>query len=466
MDSVDVPLISEEKKKGLSPLFIALIVVGSVVVVGAIVAVVLVLVLGGDTPTTDYGVIIDAGSSGSRVYVYEWPHRKDNKTVPVVAPLTPNGLEMLHIRQLRSVGDDLPNTVEPGIAKIDPANISEYLKPLLDYANSLVPDNDKPRTPIFLFATAGMRLVSNETQTAIINAVRSTLQTTKFNFTYQDDWARVISGAEEGVFGWVTANYLKSILFENDAKNHVVGALDLGGASLQITFLPEERPVENEMVLTLPNNVFELYTYSFLRYGQDQTMKGVINAVVEDLKEKTGSIPDDIPFPCYLQHYNETVVIEDKNHTLYGTGDFESCSDYEKVFMNVTGACAVPPCSMDGVYQPNVTGDFYAMSGFYYTASFFGFASETEKVQPVKFKEYGTDFCSKTWEKAVEEHPSLKPAYLKVYCLTSSYIYNILTAGFRFDENDTNIYFTSTVNGTTLNWALGGLIAEASLLPK
>ena len=106
------------------------------------------------------------------------------------------------------------------------------------------------------------------------------------------------------------------------------------------------------------------------------------------------------------------------------------------------------------------------MSGFYYTSSFFGFANETEKSKPVDFKNFGSDYCNKTWDDVVKEYDKVKPSLLKVYCFTSSYIYSVLTTGFKFDENGLDIYFTSSINGTKLNWALGGLIAEASLLPK
>jgi len=291
------------------------------------------------------------------------------------------------------------------------------------------------------------------------------LNSTAYNFTYQEEWARVITGAEEGVYGWVTANYLKGILFDNDAKSHVVGALDLGGASLQITFLPEEDPKENSHTLILPNNEFNLYTYSFLKYGQDQALSAVMQVAV-DAVNKSGSIPKEIPFPCFLNGYNESYSIDGESHTLVGTGDFELCGEYERIIMNTNATCNVTPCSIDGVYQSPVKGDFYAMSGFYYTASFFGFANETEKSKPVEFKDYGVEYCQKSWDDVVVEHPDVKPKLLRLYCFTSSYIYNVLTSGFHFDENETSIYFTASVNGTTLNWALGALIAEASLLPK
>lgn len=41
---------------------------------------------------------------------------------------------------------------------------------------------------------------------AILKAIGNLFQT--YPFAYEDGYARVISGAEEGVFGWITVNYL------------------------------------------------------------------------------------------------------------------------------------------------------------------------------------------------------------------------------------------------------------------
>ena len=349
-----------------------------------------------------------------------------------------------------------------------PEEIPEYLEPLLKYAKSLVPDEDKKRTPIFLFATAGMRVLEQSAQDEIIAAVRKTLKKSPFNFTYQEDWARVISGREEGVFGWVTTNYLMDNLMDHDAKSKVVGALDLGGASLQITFLPKEAPVKHEYVLTLPNNDFSLYTYSFLQFGQDLMTKNLMNLSLHKASVG-GDLPTDVSFPCYLSGYNETVELENngtkRKHNMIGAGDYEKCSQYELELMNLTARCEADPCHISGIYQPNVTGDFYAMSGFYYTAHFYKIDNGKNKTSARLFREHAQDFCSRSWANVTKEY-DLDKDLLKVYCLTGSYIYNLLTAGFGFDAENTNVYFTSEINGTTLNWALGGLIAEASLLPK
>lgn len=40
--------------------------------------------------------------------------------------------------------------------------IADYIKPLLDYAIQYVPPANRPYTPVFILATAGMRLVPIE----------------------------------------------------------------------------------------------------------------------------------------------------------------------------------------------------------------------------------------------------------------------------------------------------------------
>ena len=63
------------------------------------------------------------------------------------------------------------------------------------------------------------------------------------------NWARVLSGEEEGAFGWLAANFiLGTIPAPHTAAKaggwpQPVGALDMGGASTQITFHPKTEEI-------------------------------------------------------------------------------------------------------------------------------------------------------------------------------------------------------------------------------
>lgn len=67
-----------------------------------------------------------------------------------------------------------------------------------------------------------------------------------------------------------------------------IGALDLGGASTQITFETSEK-VENEsntMELKLFGKTYRLYTQSFLCYGQDQYLRKLLAHLIKVLFNK------------------------------------------------------------------------------------------------------------------------------------------------------------------------------------
>lgn len=54
-----------------------------------------------------------------------------------------------------------------------------------------------------------------------------------------------------------------------------MGALDLGGASTQITFVSKQdmESPDNSIDFRLYGNDYHLYTHSFLCYGKDQVLK-------------------------------------------------------------------------------------------------------------------------------------------------------------------------------------------------
>lgn len=103
-----------------------------------------------DDPTLHYGVVIDCGSSGSRVYVYYWP------------PHTGNPQELLEINHVRDKdGHIVVHKIEPGISAYaeTPSEANEYLRPLLRFASEHVPRDKHKETPLYIMATAGLRLL-------------------------------------------------------------------------------------------------------------------------------------------------------------------------------------------------------------------------------------------------------------------------------------------------------------------
>lgn len=77
------------------------------------------------------------------------------------------------------------------------------MQPLFDYAHNLVPEGMRKYTPIIFGATAGMRMLSEADQKNILDSVTGILQNLDFLFI-KPDWARVITGQQEGAYLWLT----------------------------------------------------------------------------------------------------------------------------------------------------------------------------------------------------------------------------------------------------------------------
>ena len=90
----------------------------------------------------DFGIIIDAGSSGSRVHVYSWEEGSWNV-----------GQE----GNLPEITEDYNKKIKPGISSFgsDLAGIDTYIISLIDEAKAVVPAYKHRETRIYLFATAG-----------------------------------------------------------------------------------------------------------------------------------------------------------------------------------------------------------------------------------------------------------------------------------------------------------------------
>jgi hypothetical protein len=119
-----------------------------------------------------------------------------------------------------------------------PSRPRAAFSPLLAHAASLVPAPLRPRTPLFVWATAGMRLLPPSDAEALYDTLFSLTQARAAFAVSRADGFRTISGRDEGFYGWVAANVLAgsdlSRVMPCAALPPTLGALDLGGGSAQV----------------------------------------------------------------------------------------------------------------------------------------------------------------------------------------------------------------------------------------
>lgn len=408
----------------------------AVLCVGGLLALALVRVSSG-AKGRDFGIMLDAGSSGTRLYVYEWPARAD-ASVPLVEDSAVGQRFQDSTRGISSFADD-------------PAAVGPYIAALVDEALPYIDEDKVETTPIYLKATAGMRLLPDEDQAAILAVIRSTLA--EYPLVFEDSYASVITGEDEGVFGWVTVNYLLDTLGE---PRETLGALDLGGASTQISFVADVYdypPAAYGVNLTLGDTEYPVYVHSYLGYGRDQA-----NLKYRDLlADAAGGGGDPVADPCLASGLNET---DDEGRVFVGQGDAEACLAAALRVLDTEAPCEIEPCSFDGVHQPPVPlRAFVGFGAFAFTSEFFDL---DERAPLTAWEDAVREFCPITAEELDEMFPGND--FVKEYCFNGAYILALLRDGYGISETSNAVECTRNIDGVDVGWTLGAMIYEANLL--
>eukprot|EP00943_MAST-04B_sp_MAST-4B-sp1_P001226 g1226.t1 len=358
-----------------------------------------------------FGCVIDAGSSGTRIYVYKWPKRVF-KQLPI--PLT-----TVYKTPLFSTNLDNKEKKVRGISTYvdDPSAAGQALEPLISKAKNAIPgDVDLQTVPIYLGATAGMRVLAPEKANLIFDSIRTTLR--KSGFEFKDSWASIISGEEEGAYGWIAANYLKQKLAGEDDKT-TYGALDLGGASTQISF------ITNESILA------------------------------------STSTKDNIQNPCYPKGFNK--------NGFNGTSDWNACFEKTLELFDFQAPCYYQDekpsrCSFNGVYQPTIQQNmkFIGMSTFYYTWKFLKLKMGADSDNLNKLRNVAETVCTKTLAQQNERNPN--QFKLENQCFNAAYVYHLLHDGYHMDLDKTPVEVFGEIEGTEVTWCLGAIMMKANKL--
>jgi Golgi nucleoside diphosphatase len=164
---------------------------------------------------------------------------------------------------------------------------------------------------VWLKATAGLRMLEKSQSEAVLASVRAYLSLKENSpFLFRPQWAKVISGNEEGGFGWIAFNYLKKIIgpkkiAEKD-REAPYAVVEMGGASAQVSQLaptPEaaaEIPPEHKFSFTIEKDSFHLYTHSYLGFGAEQSRE-LLNKKILHTTTATDKVISD---PCLNPGYN------------------------------------------------------------------------------------------------------------------------------------------------------------------
>ena len=146
---------------------------------------------------TQYALMIDAGSTGSRIHVYKFSN------------CLPEGVSAGGAASLPTLKDEIFLAVQPGLSsyKGRPKEAAESLRKLMDAAMKGVPQSERSCTPVAVKATAGLRLLGKTESQEILDEVESWLKS-EWPFHVVEDGVTIMDGKDEGVYAWITINYV------------------------------------------------------------------------------------------------------------------------------------------------------------------------------------------------------------------------------------------------------------------
>ncbi|XP_021777011.2 ectonucleoside triphosphate diphosphohydrolase 6 isoform X3 [Papio anubis] len=197
-----------------------------------------------------YGIMFDAGSTGTRVHVFQFarpPRETPTLTHETFKALKPG---------LSAYADDVEKS-------------AQGIQELLDVAKQDIPFDFWKATPLVLKATAGLRLLPGEKAQKLLQKVKEVFKASPF--LVGDDCVSIMNGTDEGS--------LKT------PGGSSVGMLDLGGGSTQIAFLPrvegtlQASPPGYLTALRMFNRTYKLYSYSYLGLGLMSARLAILGGV-------------------------------------------------------------------------------------------------------------------------------------------------------------------------------------------
>lgn len=398
-----------------------------------------------------FGIILDGGSSGTKLKVYKWNSRTSDSI---------NDRQYINKDVIRDLHLVKSTKFKPSIDKfaLRLDELDGYFDTIMQSAVQEIPQKKHGQTPLYFLATAGLRILPINVTENLLSAIEKFLQESSKNpFHTPENSVRVLSGEEEGVYAWVAANYLRGFFWSDMSRNEAVGVLEMGGGSTQIAFLPDHSIYANMFPTQIGDVTYHLYAHSYLFYGQNY----IISRINDYLVALSGS-KRSTENPCMLTGDNKTVLSLGESVHIQGSSNSEECLKIISIFLETADDswCYPKPCAIGRTYQPPVQDlVFYAISAFAYAPTYLEALDEVGRLNLTLLKSKAAQHCSKTLDEVV--NTGLEAQYASPYCVMGLYIPSLLLDAYGFSQEKNAVFVKSSINGVNIDWALGAMLLFA-----
>ncbi|TKY55230.1 apyrase 7 [Spatholobus suberectus] len=437
-----------------------------------------------------YTVVVDCGSTGTRVNVYEWMVgvggiNKGN--LPVLLHSYPDNATRSSSLWKSSCQYHCMQT-EPGLHNFvnDSLGVRQALEPLIVWAERLVPRKMHGDTPVFVLATAGLRRLPGEDANRVLGDVEAVVK--DHSLMFSKSWIRVLSGREEAYYGWVALNYRMGTFDNNYPGSPTLGLVDLGGSSLQIVVEVDGAGDDVHVTRSKLSSVEHwIMAYSLPAFGLNEAFdRTVLMLRNNQSEERTASI-SELRHPClvstFVQNYtchscSGLASIYQKNHSqhqeselyslrLTGQPDWEQCkelaiaaamnlSDSIVSHLTVSKNCHASSFSGTGILNLSAVAHpikFHALSGFFFVYNKLNLSPRTNLTM---VWESGKQICSNLWFSL--SSISDDPNYAGQFCFRVAYMASLIEYGLCL--GDVEMVF----GPGDISWTLGAAMIEGKFL--
>ena len=496
-----------------------------------------------DVGVPEFLVFVDAGSTGCRAHTFRVNYsaddedegeegmtlsEHDDKTSLRLFSLTTVGKKVKSLHPLASLRGKSEKDIETALLpmlegamrKIEAIEEEEKTNgkrkrrrrrsPITTSFGKGEQSEGKSRVPLYVWATAGMRILTEKEQKELWRSVASVARkaTPRFAIGREEEHFKTIDGEDEGFYAWLAANYLVGVdvtsigadvdgfgglteeernrLFRemNNARKPLeesVGAIDVGGGSAQVVTLSASGFMRKTKKITSMEQLRKaVRVKSYLGYGANHMEKRWREALAERGEKRD---------PCGFIGYEAKTS---SNAILIGSGEYEKCAlglkkQIQKMLAeDGNGDMRLPKASLsEDVGQ---TKKFLGMSLLYHVTHFISVVMPSSLVtfpKPtlLEIADAGKSLCATTWSVVSSDFdgkdPNTPSDRLNGRCFDVALLDALLsidensnTVGFGFpkysagvsSDDSSNglrmIEYAEDVNGSEVEWTLGAAISE------
>jgi hypothetical protein len=371
-----------------------------------------------------YSAVVDAGSSGSRIFLYRATPSGDFGTIDTLLDYSPGS-----IPALSSFTADATQAGPQGI------------QPLLDRLGQVLTDNQlkKEQVRVSVLGTAGMRTVDGATSAAIYDSVRKSIG----NAGYAAADVGTITGQNEGLYSWADVNYLS-----NTFQTHAVtyGIVEVGGASAQVVYISQAKGNANVVTKTVNGTSYPVFSISYPSLGQNSARASMIASTAPGGGATANA--------CYLPGYTYGGTAGDPSPapgvtTLTGAYDYATCQGLFQLVMGSYDVANTAVADGFGTAMFLLVGG--SVSG---VLGSWGLTKETD--DPRSLLTLAQSQCQgSNWSTFAATYPAVPTRFLQPQCANSTYLGTFLfdTTGLALKAGQGRP--VAKVGGVSPTWTLG-----------